>query len=405
MILAYDAVDVTGRRSKDTLEANDVREAVEQLRRKGLFVTDVQEVSLREAQRKGAVRAGRTRRLPLKVLAPFTRQMAMLLRSGSGLVPALSALQRQMKHPNHAALLGRLVSELEDGSTFNEALRQFPETFDSVYRAIISAGEASGTLAGMFDRLSDIVGKRRALRNKLIGAVAYPALLVVMCGSILSSMIFFVLPRFETMFDDLGVEVPAVTSFLLATGKAATSYWPLLAGGGVVMGGAVAFTAVSDRGRQWVSDMQLAIPGIGRLRGRLIQAQAFRTMGMLLESSVGLLDTLELARGATRNRAFQNMFDAVETTVASGGHPSAAFEASGLVEPFICQAILTGEETGNLGGAMTYCADILDESNEELIKAGVRLLEPLILVCMGVVVGGVAISLFLPLFDMTSALK
>jgi type II secretory pathway component PulF len=124
-----------------------------------------------------------------------------------------------------------------------------------------------------------------------------------------------------------------------------------------------------------------------------------------LESGVGLLDTFDLARESTRNRDYQKLFDRLEASVTSGGQLTAPLEESGLIEPYICQATRTGEESGTLGGAFTYCADILDETNEELVGVVARLLEPLILIFMGLVVGGVAISLFLPLFDLTAALK
>ena len=150
--------------------------------------------------------------------------------------------------------------------------------------------------------------------------------------------------------------------------------------------------------------MQIRIPFIGRLRSRLIQGQILRTMGMLTESRVGVLETLELAGRSTRNRRFQGLFNDLEAAVTSGGLLSTAFEDSGIVEPAICQAVRTGEESGNLSDALSYCADILDETNEELINVFARLLEPVILLGMGVVVGGVAISLFMPLFDLTSAI-
>ena len=141
------------------------------------------------------------------------------------------------------------------------------------------------------------------------------------------------------------------------------------------------------------------------VRTRLIQGQIFRTMGTLISSRVGLLDTLALVRETTGNRRFQKLFDRLEEVVTSGGQMSTAFEESGLIEPYICQAVRTGEDCGSLGDAMTYCADVLDESNTELVDAVTRLIEPAILIVLGVVVGGVAISLFLPLFDMTSAMQ
>ncbi len=407
MILTYDAMDAGGRPTTDSIDAPNVKEAVEQLRRRGLYVKKIAESRASTSRRSAALRA-RTAdsvRLPLKLLVQITRQLAMLLRAGSGLVPAISAIQRQMPNPNHAALLGRLVNDLEDGMTLTETLRKHPRTFDAVYCAIIAAGEASGTLTEMFERLSVIVGKRRALRKKILGAMAYPALLIVMCSHILLVLLFFVLPRFNAMFVQLGVKTPATTHALLQTADILRNYWPLLLLLAAGLSGAVAWTLTSAAGRQWLSNVQLLIPIVGRLRSRLIQGQIFRTMGMLLESRVDVLDTLDLVRESTRNRRFGKLFNDLQEAVTSGGRLSTAFEESTIVEPYICQAIYTGEDSGSLGESMSFCADMLDESNEEFITMVTKMLEPLILIIMGFVVGGVAISLFVPLFDMTSAIK
>ena len=417
MILTYQAVDDKGRETSDTVEAVNERDAVEQLRSRGLFVTHVEEASdsaastrtARKGQQPVSATAGLSRRsraprFPLTVLVIFTRQMAMLLRAGSALVPAIAAIKRQTKKPDHATLLKGLVEDLEDGTSLADALRKHPRTFNSVYCAVISAGEASGKLPEMFERLATMVVKQRALRNKVLGALAYPALLIAMSSSILSSLFFFVIPRFSEMFAQLGVDPPATTKVMLALALSLKEYWfviplALLSAVGVIM-----WIVMSETGRQWMADMQLRIPIVGRLRARLIEGQVLRTIGTLLDNGVGLLDTLSLARRCTRSRKFQTLFDELDESVTSGGRLSTAFERSGLVEPYVCQAVHTGEESGSLGSALTYCADIVDEANTELINTVMRLLEPVILIGMGMVVGTVVVSLFMPLFDLTAAM-
>ncbi len=401
MILTYEAIDQAGQRSRDRVDANDAKEAVNILRRRGLYVTRIAEDKRSQSRVASGEAMGHK---PLSVLALFTRQTAMLLQAGSAVVPAMAAIQRQMKKPRQVAVVRKLIADLEGGTTFADTLRQHPRTFDPVYCAIVAAGEASGNLGEMLDRLVGIVGARRTMHKQILGALAYPILLIFMSFGILQVMLLFVLPRFADMFVQLGVETPASTKVLMFIGGAARNYGPVA----LVIGAAVAAAAIwvgrSSGGRQWLSNMQLVIPIIGRLRSRLIQAQIFRTMGTLLESRVGLLDTLALARESTRNNRFQALFDDLESTITGGGQLSTVFEASAIVEPYICQAIRTGEDSGNMGGALVYCADILDETNTELITVTMRLIEPVILILMGLVVGGVAISLFLPLFDLTSAI-
>lgn len=405
MILTYDAIDAKGGQTTDTVEAPNTRDAVERLRHRGLYVTRITEGSASKSASAARSAVLRAPRLPIKTLVLFTRQMAMLLHAGSGVVPAMTAIKRQMNKPAQAAILSDVVSDLEEGATLTDALRKHPRTFNAVYCAVVAAGEASATLDKMFDRLALMVGKTRATCNKVLGALTYPALLVCMSCSIFFVLLFFVLPRFNDMFVQLGVDPPTSTRLLLATADGLSRYWPIALGVAATLIGLAVFILTTAGGHQWLANIQIRIPLFGRLRSRLIQAQVFRTMGMLLESRVGVLDSLELVRQSTRNDRFQKLFDELEGTVTSGGDVAGTFERSGFVEPYVCQAVHTGEDAGNLGGAMTYCADMLDETNTELIDTMMRLIEPIILIGMGLVVGGVAISLFLPLFDMTSALR
>ena len=408
MNLTYSAVDNGGRSSTDSIEAGSIRDAVEQLRRRGLFVTNIAESHSRKKSGETAARASLTAgsaKLPLKKLSHMTRQIAMLLRSGSGIVPAFMAIQRQTTRPAHKALLGQIITDLEDGVPLTDALRKHPQTFDAVYCAIVAAGEASGTLTEMFDRLSVIVGKSRAMRKKILGALAYPCLLTVMCAKIFVVLLLFVIPRFADMFTQLGVKPPRTTVMLLDAGVIVRSYWVFLLGGLLAMAGCVSWLVTNRRGRDWISQIQLYIPLVGRLRSRLIQGQIFRTLGTLLESRVNIMEALELVRHSTRNQKFQGLFHDLTGALESGGRLSTAFESSGLVEAYLCQAIHTDEDTGNLGGALSFCADMLDETNEELVNMVMKLLEPVILIAMGFVVGGIAISLFMPLFDLTSGIR
>jgi type II secretory pathway component PulF len=405
MILTFEAVDQQGRRSSDSMEATCVSEAVEALRSRGLFVTGIKEdQKATDARTSSGAAIRSSARLPLRVLALFTRQMAMLLRAGSGLVPAIQSIARQMK-PHHAALLDQVVTDLENGTTLTDALRKHPKTFDTIYCAIIAAGEASASLPQMFARLADMVGKQRNVRNKLIGAMAYPALLVLLCVKIIFVLLFFVLPRFAGMFQQLGVPTPTVTRWLLMTGDFLRQRWPWVLAAAMVLGGSAVCFFLGRIGRRWLGEVQFALPVLGRLRSRLMQAHILQTMGLLLESRVGVLDTLALVRTSCTAKPFARLFEALDQAVTSGGALSTAFMESQLLEPYLCQAIRTGEDSGNLGEAMTYSAEVLNESNAEMLNVIAKLLEPLILITMGVVVGGVAVSLFLPLFDLTSALK
>ena len=405
MNLSYEAIDGSGRNVTDVVEAPSVREAVESLRGKGLFVTHIAQAKVEQMQQRLAAASSELSgvRFSLRQLVMFTRQMAMLLASGSAVVPALNALSRQIKDARQRAVIRQIVADLEEGHTFADALRKYPAVFGASYCAVVAAGEASATLSLMFTKLASMMGKRRAMRNRVLGAMTYPALLILLCVGIVNILLFFVIPRFGGMFDTLGVALPSSTQFMLALSVALREWWPVPVGlgAGVIIAGV--YLAKSPAGRQLLSDVQIRVPLIGRVMSRLIQAEMLRILGMLIEAKVGVLDALDLARGVTRNRCYGGLCDEVEEAVTSGNSISQAMERSSLIDASICQAVRTGEESGSLGGAISYVADVLDEENGELIGVVTKLIEPIILIGMGVVVGVVAISLFMPLFDMTSA--
>lgn len=405
MNLTFEAIDASGRDVSDVIEAPSLREAVEALRRQGLFVTHLARAKEGEIQPRLAgsgLQPGKVR-FALRQRVLFTRQMAMLLASGSAVVPALKALARQFKKPDQQALIRGMIADLEAGLPLAEAMSKYPANFDASYCAVVAAGEASAMLPGMFTKLAAMMSKRKAMRTKVLGALAYPALLIVLCTVILSILLFFVIPRFGEMFASLRVPVPTSTAFMLSVSVGLRDWWfvPL----GATAAGLVAavYLVRSAAGRQFLSDVQIRIPLAGRVRSRLIQAELQRVLGMLIEARVGVLESVGLARGVTRNRRYGGLCDEIEGAVTSGNSISSALETSGLFEASICQAVRTGEESGRLGESISYVADVLDEENAELINMVTKLVEPVILIGMGVIVGLVAISLFMPLFDVTAA--
>ncbi|MCC7292049.1 MAG: type II secretion system F family protein [Phycisphaerales bacterium] len=402
MNLTYDAIDSTGAAVRDVIDAVDTGEAIEKLRRRGLFVK-----AIKQADESKAVvgKASSNLVLPLKTLVFFTRQMAILLKTGSAVVPALQVVRKQMKKPVHAEMIRSLVTDLEDGLQLADAMRKFPRTFDPAFRAVVAAGEASATSSMMMERLALILVRRRALRNKILGAMTYPTLLLLMSISTVSGMLTFVVPRFAGMFKTIGVEIPWSTQFLLNLSDMLTRYWGLALGAVVSVLTALGLLTCSPPGKRFLANIQTELPMIGRLTSRLIQGRIYRTLGTLIECRVGILDALALTREVTSNRRFRRVFDEMDEALTSGDRISTVLLKNRFIEPSLAYSIQTGEENGQLGPSISYCADILEEENAEMIAAMTKLIEPMILIVMGAVVGGVAISLFLPLFDVTSALK
>jgi len=405
MNLTYDAIAADGARVRDSLQANSVKEAIESLRRRGLLVTSIEPAPEAKVDRRATTQRinPNTVHLRIKQLMMFTRQMAMLLKSGSSVVPAIIAVSKQMKRPEHRRMLEMMRDELEEGKPLAECLQRFPRSFDASYCAVIAAAESSATMPEMFEQLATMVNKRRSMQNRVIGALVYPALLCGLSVNIMGVMFFFVIPRFAEMFQSLDVPLPQSTKIMMAMANGLRSGWYLVA---IAIGGLIAtavFLIRSDMGRQWLSNIQTRVFVVGILMSRLIQARLFRIVGTLLQAHVGLLDALTLARGVTRNDQFHRLLDRIEEAVAKGDSISSAMDRGNLINASIVQAIRTGEQSGRMGEAITYAADVMDEENSELLGTLTRLVEPVILILMGVVVGTVAISLFMPLLDMTAA--
>lgn len=420
MIVEYEAVDRKGQRVQDTIEVPDVRSAVESLRKRDLFVTSLTpQGEKRERKRKTTTAPAKPRhdpadlshsdisnmRMSIKQVTMFTRQMAMLLNSGSGVVPALQSVGKQFTKPQHAEMVRRLTGELEEGQTFTDALRKYPNVFDTTYCAVIAAGEASGTMNEMFTRMAKVVGNRRVMRNKVIGATVYPALLICLSTGIIGVLMFFVMPRFSDMFRTLGVDLPFTTQILIDIATILETHWAMSTL--IIVGGLAAIVAlsVSNAGRKAAVAVMTRTPVVKQLVNGLILGETFRVLGMLLEARVGLLEAIDLVRGVTHQPRFQELYDDMENEITAGGSASTALGHCNIVPSYICHAVRTGEESGSLGTSMTYVADVLDEDNTELLNSVTKLFEPAILIVMGVVVGCIAISLFLPMFDVTAAVQ
>jgi type IV pilus assembly protein PilC len=407
MNLAYEAIDAQGKPVAGTVDTADAAEAIEQLRRQGLFVTRITAAAGDAAGAKAAGRGGR-RKLSgakrLKNLAMFTRQLSVLVSSGTPLVQALGSLERQAKEKAWRDVLVALRGKVEEGATLSEAMAHQPGVFDPVCRSLIAAGESGGSFDTMLERLATMTRKQMQVRGAVVGAMVYPCLLIVIAVGVLALMLLFVLPRFIGLFEQLDAELPATTQFLVMLSNALRTYWwaiPLVGGGAFF---ALRTWLVTDAGRRTVDTLVLKVPMAGAIVRSFAVARITRVLGVLMAGRVPLLEALALARQTARNVRYVALVAAAEEAVTRGSTISAAFaEAEDLVTPSICEAIRSGEQSGQMGPLLLNIADFLDEDNEVVVKSLTSILEPLILVGLGLVVGFVALSMFMPLFDLTSA--
>lgn len=404
MKLAYTAFDKTGKASSGTVEAAGIPEAKETLRHQGLFVTDIREggesaSSAASTQKQKRLGTG----LRLKSLAMFSRQMHVLLSSGTAIVQALNAIERQSEHEAWRAVVVRLRQRVEEGTPLSEAMRQQPHCFDAVCRSLVAAGESSGNLPQMLDRLAVLTRKQLHLRGSILGAMIYPCVLIGLGVTVLIVMLMFVLPRFSILFQSLDSPLPPTTKLLMWLSVMLWAYWWAFLI--VLFGGAAGiYTWVfSEHGKQAIHTASLNLPKIGRLSRSLMTARLSRMLGTLLESRVPLMDALQLTRQSAVNLHYVKLLARAEEAVTRGEAVSAVLGNTDLISACVQEALRNGEQTGQIGQPLLHMADFLDEENDIVVKSLTSIIEPVILIFLGVIVGFIAISMFLPLFDLVSA--
>lgn len=413
MRYGYKAYDRSGREISDVIEATATSEAEELLRRQGLFVVELVERkailtgraaralvgrSARSARPVGGF--GRTARL--KDVTAFFRQLSVLVSTGTPMVDALEAIERQTPAGKWKATLADVRTKVEEGQTFAQAMEPHATYFDAICRSLVSAGESSGQLDAMLRRLAMLTRQQLKVRSSVAGAMVYPILLIFVCIGVMGVMMGFVLPRFEGLFTSLGAPLPPTTKLLMALSAWLREYWwAALIGAGLAGFGVHAWMG-SEAGRVWWHGTVLRLPIFGKVVRSFVTSRVLRVMGVLLEGKVPLLDALRLTREATGNLCFADLVVRAEDEVTKGGNISSVLGTSTLISQSVTEAVRSGERTGQVGPVLSNLAEFMDEDNEIILRSLTSLIEPVILIVLGLLVGFVAISMFLPLFDLTT---
>ncbi len=402
MKLAYKAYDNIGKVITGDIECSDVITATETLHRKGLYVAQIAESATLTAKAKNKRRLNFRRGQKIKNVAVFTRQLCVLVHSGTQLAEALGALERQAKQGPWRGAISDLYARVEEGATLSEAMEANSEYFDSIYCGLVATGESSGHLVEMLDRLAALKQKQLRIRNSIVGALLYPIILVFLSIAIFSLLLIFVIPRFATLFDTLDVPLPASTKILVSISGVFRSYWWAM---GLSLAGAIIAVAAYLRrpnGKRLYDTITLKLPCIGNITKSLTTARIVSLLGVLMEGHVPVLQALRLVRRAAGNVHYAELISKAEKHVADGESLSLAFSDENLISPSVHEAIHSGEQSGQIDRLLLNIADFLDDENEIVLRSLTSIIEPLILIIMGVLVGLIAISMFLPLFDLTS---
>ena len=338
-------------------------------------------------------------------LLSITGQLALMLETGTTLVESLHALTDQAEAERLGEILTEVELQVSGGMTLAYGLAEHPAVFDNFYVSTVASGESSGMLPGAFRRIESYLKKREDLKASIQAAMMYPAVLTTLATGAVFFLVAFVLPRFTEIFESNGVLLPLPTRMLLAVSDFLQSFWYL-----VLIGMMSAFTGLylyvtSKRGKPVFDRLMINLPIVGKLSAMIQSSILLRTLGTLLEAGLPILESLEVAGAACRNVHFQMLASKISLGVKQGDGLAVNFSKSDLFPSSIKQMIATGERTGNLGLVMTKVADDLDDRADHQTKKLSSLIEPLIIIVMGLVIGFIAVAMMLPLFKLSTAVK
>lgn len=424
---AYTALDAHGQEVSDTLEAGSEQEAIQALRQAGYFPTSVVEASkAAKAPRKtkaaaGPKAAGAGMKKEIKINIPFlekktikpktlmifTRQLATLIDSGLPLTRGLTVLGKQEPDPVLRKTIGRLSETVQGGSTFSDALAQHPLIFNKLYVNMVKAGELGGVMELVLVRLADFQEKAQKLKNKVVSAMFYPIIVLVIAVLIMAFLMVYIVPKFEQIFADMlgGKALPGLTQFVIDTSKFVQNQWYVIVGGAVIFVLVYNVLAKMPKGRAFIDAAKLKLPLFGDLTKKSAISRFSRTLGTLVTSGVPILQALNITRDTAGNVVLSDAIQNVHDSVKEGESIVSPLEKSGIFPPMVVSMIDVGEETGQLPDMLLKVADVYDDEVDNTVAGLTSLLEPIMIVFLAVVVGTIVIALFMPLISIIQGLQ
>ena len=408
-IYEYTALNIKGKTVSDIIDADSTAAARQKLRAANIYPISIKEVYEREVKRESRLSAFLTKPLSARVkpaeLAMMTRQLATLLGAGFPLVSAIYTLIPQASSNAFKRILSQIKDAIEEGSSFAEALSLYPDTFSPIYINMVKSGESSGTLELVLQRLADISERQQALTNRIRSAMAYPILMFIIGVIVLFVLLTYIVPSITAIFTDMGQTLPAPTRFLIAASEfMKTGWWMVLLGMIAVFAG---FKQIkkTDAGKYRMDQIVLKLPGIGNLVRKLAVGRFARTLGTLLDNGVSLLTALNIVKNVVGNRLVADTIEYAANEVEKGNSLARALAASNIFPHISIQMVQVGEQSGEMETMLGKVADIYESEVENTILSLTTLLEPAIILVMGVIVGFIVLSICLPIFEMNQLVR
>jgi type IV pilus assembly protein PilC len=399
---AYDAINAQGLEISGVIHAPDVSAAREQLQTRGLLPQ-----SLAERNAAGE-RGARTafKKVKPKSLQVFARQFATMIGAGVSVVQALVTLEEQTDDKYLADVIADVRSDVEGGVILSKALARHPKVFNRLFVAMVEAGESSGTLDTVLDRVAVQIEKETQIKRRVKGAMIYPAVVISFAFLVLTFMLLFIIPVFVNVFDDLNGNLPRLTQFVMHISYAVRNYWFIIfpAIGGMIF----AFFRLkrTERGRQVWDRFKLRIPmRVGDVVHKIALARFSRTLSTLVSSGVDIIKALEITGATAGNWVVEQSLADIRTRVHEGVPISQPLQEDPVFPPMVGQMVKIGEETGELDGMLGKVADFYEDEVDSSIQSLTSIIEPILMIGVGIMVGTIVIAMYLPMFKMLTLIK
>ena len=389
----WEGKDKTGKPVKGTMRAASEAIVSTNLRRQGVSVAKI----------KKQKQSGKS--ITPKDITLFTRQLAVMMKSGVPLLQAFDIVGKGHENPSVARLLMDIKTDVETGSSLQQAFSKYPLYFNALFCNLVGAGEAAGILDSLLDRLATYMEKTEALKSKIKSALTYPIAIIVVAFVITAVIMIFVIPAFKELFEGFGANLPAPTVLLMNISAFFVSYWYLIFGG--VGGGVYGFLYIWKRNKKVQDAMDkalLKLPIFGPLIRKAAIARWTRTLATMFAAGVNLVEALESVAGAAGNVVYFDATKQIQRDVSTGSGLTASMEKTGLFPSMVLQMVSIGEEAGSLDAMLGKVADFFEAEVDEAVAAISSLMEPVIMVVLGTLIGGMVVAMYLPIFKMGEAI-
>jgi general secretion pathway protein F len=406
-VYEYTALDIKGKTISGIIDADSSRTARQKLRSSKIFPVSIEEVhdtSKIKTKKSFSFKDSFSRVRPYEI-SMMTKQLATLLGAGLPLVSAMDALISQIRSQAFKKMLAKIKDSIVEGNSFARSLSLFPGTFSSLYINMVKAGETSGALDIVLDRLADITEKQEALKNRIRAAMAYPVLMSLIGMLVLFFLLTFIVPNITSIFSEMNETLPAPTLFLIKISAFFKNYWWMIL---IVL--AISLFSLNSvrktvKGRYFFDKTKLLLPRFGILAKKIAVARFSRTLGSLLDNGVPLLSSLEIVKNIVDNALISDAIEAASKEIGRGQGLGPALAGTKMFPDLTIQMILVGEQSGKLEAMLDKIADVFESEVENSIMSMTSLLEPVMILIMAVIVGFIVLSICLPIFEMSTLVR